>query len=147
MSDTVLRIVPSQWIIRRPHRMIERHVYAYRRQWMIVFSGFFEPLFYLLTALVARVTGHVLATNLVLCVALQAVAAAGVYWLAARASGSRLVGVAAACAAIRPPAPGRFRTTICCFQSCVSLSATIRVTTSGLLPAAAGVMKVTGLLG
>ncbi len=49
MSNTVLRIVPSQWIIRRPHRMIERHVYAYRRQWMIVFSGFFEPLFYLLS--------------------------------------------------------------------------------------------------
>jgi lipooligosaccharide transport system permease protein len=29
--------------------MIERHVVAYRRQWMIVFSGFFEPLFYLLS--------------------------------------------------------------------------------------------------
>jgi lipooligosaccharide transport system permease protein len=49
MSGTVLRIVPPQMIIRRPHRMIERHVFAYRRQWMIVFSGFFEPLFYLLS--------------------------------------------------------------------------------------------------
>ena len=29
--------------------MIERHVTAYRRQWLIVFSGFFEPLFYLLS--------------------------------------------------------------------------------------------------
>jgi lipooligosaccharide transport system permease protein len=29
--------------------MIERHVVAYRRQWLILFSGFFEPLFYLLS--------------------------------------------------------------------------------------------------
>lgn len=49
MSATLLRIVPAQWVVRRPHRMIERHVVAYRRQWMIVFSGFFEPLFYLLS--------------------------------------------------------------------------------------------------
>ncbi len=49
MSANALRIVPSQWVVRRPHRMIERHVVAYRRQWMIVFSGFFEPLFYLLS--------------------------------------------------------------------------------------------------
>ena len=54
---------------------------------------------------------------------------------------------AAACAAISPPAPGRLSTTICCFHICVSLSATMRVTTSGLLPAAAGVMNVTGLFG
>jgi len=53
----------------------------------------------------------------------------------------------AAWAAISPPAPGRLSTTICCFHICVSLSATSRVTTSGLFPAAAGVMKVTGLLG
>ncbi len=46
---TVLRIVPETFLVRRPHRMIERHVVAYRRQWMIVFSGFFEPLFYLLS--------------------------------------------------------------------------------------------------
>lgn len=49
MSTNALRIVPSQWVVRRPHRMIERHIVAYRRQWMIVFSGFFEPLFYLLS--------------------------------------------------------------------------------------------------
>ncbi|MFN8020304.1 MAG: ABC transporter permease [Acidimicrobiales bacterium] len=47
--STVLRIVPESFVIRRPQRMIERHVTAYRRQWMIVFSGFFEPLFYLLS--------------------------------------------------------------------------------------------------
>ena len=29
--------------------MIERHVVAYRRQWLIIVSGFFEPLFYLLS--------------------------------------------------------------------------------------------------
>ena len=46
---TVLRIVPESFVVRRPQRMIERHVVAYRRQWMIVFSGFFEPLFYLLS--------------------------------------------------------------------------------------------------
>jgi hypothetical protein len=40
-----------------------------------------------------------------------------------------------------------FSTTTCCFHICVSLSAMMRVTTSGLLPAAAGVMKVTGLVG
>lgn len=46
---TVLRIIPETFVVRRPQRMIERHVVAYRRQWMIVFSGFFEPLFYLLS--------------------------------------------------------------------------------------------------
>jgi lipooligosaccharide transport system permease protein len=49
MSAALLRIVPPQWVVRRPHRMIERHVVAYRRQWMLIFSGFFEPLFYLLS--------------------------------------------------------------------------------------------------
>src|SRR3954466_13084935 len=36
---------------------------------------------------------------------------------------------------------------ICCFQICASLSATTRVATSGLLPAAAGVMICTGFEG
>ncbi len=49
MTGTVLRIVPAPWVVRRPQRMIERHVVAYRRQWLIVVSGFFEPLFYLLS--------------------------------------------------------------------------------------------------
>lgn len=43
------RILPSGFVVRRPHRMIERHVVAYRRQWLIIVSGFFEPLFYLLS--------------------------------------------------------------------------------------------------
>ncbi len=50
MSTIFLRIVPmSTFRVRRPHRMIERHMMAYRRQWLIVVSGFFEPLFYLLS--------------------------------------------------------------------------------------------------
>lgn len=31
----------------RAHRMIERNLLVYRRLWVIVFSGFFEPVFYL----------------------------------------------------------------------------------------------------
>lgn len=49
MSTVLLRIVPAGFVVRRPHRMIERHVVAYRRQWLIIVSGFFEPLFYLLS--------------------------------------------------------------------------------------------------
>ncbi len=49
MSTGLLRIVPPALVVRRPHRMIERHITAYRRQWLIVVSGFFEPLFYLLS--------------------------------------------------------------------------------------------------
>lgn len=59
MSTIFLRIVPVSFITRsplggslrprRPQRMIERHIVAYRRQWLIVVSGFFEPLFYLLS--------------------------------------------------------------------------------------------------
>jgi lipooligosaccharide transport system permease protein len=44
-----LRIVPAGFVVRRPQRMIERHIVAYRRQWLIIVSGFFEPLFYLLS--------------------------------------------------------------------------------------------------
>lgn len=48
MSE-LLRITPSGFSFRRPVRMIERHTVAYRRQWMLIVSGFFEPLFYLLS--------------------------------------------------------------------------------------------------
>ena len=44
-----LRIIPPGWAIRRPHRMIERHLVSYARTWIIIVSGFFEPLFYLLS--------------------------------------------------------------------------------------------------
>ncbi|NCG22964.1 MAG: ABC transporter permease [Actinobacteria bacterium] len=42
------RIVPAVLFdIRRPHRLVERSVMVHRRSWMVIFSGFFEPLFYL----------------------------------------------------------------------------------------------------
>jgi hypothetical protein len=59
-----------------------------------------QPLFYLLTSALATVFGHVLATNVVLCITLQAVAASCTYVLARRASNSTAVGVAAAILAI-----------------------------------------------
>lgn len=64
-----------------------------------------QPLFYLLTAGAAAALGPVLATpvlvtNIVLCILLQAIAASCTYVLARRASGSALVGVAAAIIAI-----------------------------------------------
>jgi hypothetical protein len=56
-----------------------------------------QPLFYLLTSALASIFGHhVLATNVVLCITLQAIAASCTYVLARRASNSAAVGVAAA---------------------------------------------------
>ena len=50
MTTIVLRMFPPMLRdVRRPQRMVERNVVAYRRQWLILFSGFFEPLFYLLS--------------------------------------------------------------------------------------------------
>jgi lipooligosaccharide transport system permease protein len=44
------RIVPaSVFDIRRPQRMVERSVMTYRRSWLVLVTGFFEPLFYLLS--------------------------------------------------------------------------------------------------
>lgn len=46
----LLRIVPPVVrVSRRPHRMVERTVMCYRNTWPILLSGFFEPLFYLLS--------------------------------------------------------------------------------------------------
>src|SRR6266550_5478384 len=48
---------------RRAGRLVERNIMSYRRQWMILLSGFFEPVFYLfgigygLGSLVPNVTG------------------------------------------------------------------------------------------
>ena len=46
-----LRIVPLEVLAtaRRPHRMVERSAMFYRHAWMVFVSGFFEPLFYLLS--------------------------------------------------------------------------------------------------
>jgi lipooligosaccharide transport system permease protein len=48
MSTLALRVVPAPLVRRRRAlRLVERNVYVYRRTWMILLSGFFEPLFYL----------------------------------------------------------------------------------------------------
>ena len=60
-----------------------------------------QPLFYLVTAAAAALFGTpVLATNVVLCILLQAGAASCTYVLARRASGSPIAGIAAAIVAI-----------------------------------------------
>ncbi len=59
---TLSRIVPLAAPV-RSGRLVERNLLVYRRTWMVLFSGFFEPLFYLLGigfgigALVGTVTG------------------------------------------------------------------------------------------
>ena len=46
----MLRILPVEVLAaRRPQRMMERSLMVYRRAWLVVVSGFFEPLFYLLS--------------------------------------------------------------------------------------------------
>jgi uncharacterized membrane protein YfbV (UPF0208 family) len=69
-----------------------------------------QPLFYLLTSALASAFGHVLETNVLLCIALQAVAASCTYVLARRASGSTAIGIAAALIAI-VSAPRLYNTT------------------------------------
>lgn len=50
LTSFPLRIVPSALLdVRRPQRMIERSLFVYRRAWLILVSGFVEPLFYLLS--------------------------------------------------------------------------------------------------
>jgi lipooligosaccharide transport system permease protein len=44
----VARILPPGLLGARAARMIERNVMVYRRTWLVLVSGFFEPLFYLL---------------------------------------------------------------------------------------------------
>jgi lipooligosaccharide transport system permease protein len=44
---TETRVLPIRFGGRRASRVVERNVLSYRRNWMILFSGFFEPLFYL----------------------------------------------------------------------------------------------------
>ena len=57
------RILPTLGFAPRADRLVERNVMNYRRTWIVLVSGFFEPLFYLLGigfgigALVGTVTG------------------------------------------------------------------------------------------
>jgi lipooligosaccharide transport system permease protein len=46
-ASRALRILPPGLYAGRSHVLLERSFRVYRRSWMIVFSGFFEPLFYL----------------------------------------------------------------------------------------------------
>ena len=47
---SMTRIVPAVvFDVRRPQRMIERSAMVYRHDWMVLVTGFFEPLFYLLS--------------------------------------------------------------------------------------------------
>jgi lipooligosaccharide transport system permease protein len=46
---STLRILPFLRWRHRPWRLVERNVLAYRRVWYIFLSGFFEPLFFLLS--------------------------------------------------------------------------------------------------
>ena len=63
MSAAVLRIVPAGMYARRGRAVLERSFLVYRRGWLVIVSGFFEPLFYLLAlgtglhTLVGHVTG------------------------------------------------------------------------------------------
>jgi lipooligosaccharide transport system permease protein len=63
MTTTPLRISAPLLVGPRAGRLIERNVMVYRRTWLVIVSGFFEPLFYLLSigfglgALVGTVPG------------------------------------------------------------------------------------------
>jgi len=47
---TALRITPAIFVgTRRAAHVVERNVYVYRRGWIFLVSGFFEPFFYLLS--------------------------------------------------------------------------------------------------
>jgi len=46
MLSGIVTALPS---IRRSRRMIQRNLIVYKHAWMIIFSGFFEPLFYLIS--------------------------------------------------------------------------------------------------
>ena len=48
-ASTALRILPPGIYARRSHVILERAFHVYRHSWVIIFSGFFEPLFYLLS--------------------------------------------------------------------------------------------------
>jgi lipooligosaccharide transport system permease protein len=62
-TSAPLRILPPGLYAGRAHVVLERAFKVYRRSWMVIFSGFFEPLFYLfalgtgLKSLVGTVVG------------------------------------------------------------------------------------------
>jgi lipooligosaccharide transport system permease protein len=46
-ASRALRILPTGMYSRRGHIILERAFRVYRHSWLVIFSGFFEPLFYL----------------------------------------------------------------------------------------------------
>jgi lipooligosaccharide transport system permease protein len=62
-ASRALRILPMGMTSRRAHVVLERAFKVYRRSWLVIFTGFFEPLFYLfalgtgLKSLVGTVAG------------------------------------------------------------------------------------------
>lgn len=46
-TSAMLRILPPGVYAGRAHVVLERAFRVYRRSWLVIFSGFFEPLFYL----------------------------------------------------------------------------------------------------
>jgi len=69
VRDLPLRVLPAAWLTRGSlggrgsRHLVERHARVYRHAWLVLISGFFEPLFYLLSIgvglgqLVGRVPG------------------------------------------------------------------------------------------
>jgi len=69
VRDLPLRVLPVAWLARGSlggrgsRHLVERHARVYRHTWLVLLSGFFEPLFYLLSIgvglgkLVGTVTG------------------------------------------------------------------------------------------
>ena len=47
MTTLVARVAPPVLLGGRAHRLVERNLMATRRQWMIIVTGFFEPVFFL----------------------------------------------------------------------------------------------------
>jgi lipooligosaccharide transport system permease protein len=83
-ASTALRILPPGIYSRRSHVILERAFRVYRRSWLVIFSGFFEPLFYLfalgtgLHHLVGKVVGpggHVISYTAYIAPALLAASA------------------------------------------------------------------------
>jgi lipooligosaccharide transport system permease protein len=64
-ASTALRILPPGMYSGRGHIVLERAFRVYTRSWMVIFSGFFEPLFYLfaLGTGLHRLVGTVLGPN------------------------------------------------------------------------------------
>jgi lipooligosaccharide transport system permease protein len=62
MATLLARVAPPALLGRgRARRLVERNLMVYRRAWLIIFSGFFEPFFYLLSIGVGigKLVGHV----------------------------------------------------------------------------------------